>query len=232
MKVILTGVTGYFGPEVLRQCVANNQITSIVTLARRDLPDEFQNEKKITALKVENFGEFSDDSLEKMAGASGCIWMMGTTPYKMKGMSPEELAKINTEWPPQAARTFSTKLGLPEGQKFRFIYTSGFLVPDSEEPEKKMWFGEEIRKGRWWTEKYLFAAAKEIPLEVFIGKPGWITEGDVLHHFLGGRYTVKKSDMAAAYIDVILNGCEKRVLTNQNLRDYGAKALKKLASAE
>ncbi|KAJ6260053.1 hypothetical protein Dda_5699 [Drechslerella dactyloides] len=216
MKVILTGVTGYLGPEVVRQCIANTQITSIVTLARRDLAPEFENEKKIIAIKVDDFGEYSEDVIQKMDGAVGCIWMMGTTPKKAAGIPRETLKKINIEWPSQSAKTFSTRLSPPpSGAKFRFIYTSGFLAPGPEVLDKNLWFAEETRKTRVsldlqmflrvslycangnfdradlqsWTEKYILDVEKEGRLEAIFAKPAMITNGEpLMWRLLGGKW--------------------------------------------
>ncbi|KAF3924524.1 hypothetical protein ABW21_db0203192 [Orbilia brochopaga] len=230
MKVILTGVTGYLGPEVLRQCVANKQITSIVTLARRDLAPEFQNEKKITAIKVEDFGEYSDDVLRKMEGAGGCIWMMGTTPSKARGIPMETLKKINIDWPSKSAKIFSERLSPADGAKFRFIYTSGFTVPGPEALDKKMWILEETRKSRTWTEKYMLDVEKDGELKAFFAKPALITNGEpFLGRLSGGRWSVSIQAITAAFIDVILNGSDKQTLWNADLREHGAVVMAKIA---
>ncbi|KAK6343837.1 hypothetical protein TWF696_007493 [Orbilia brochopaga] len=231
MKIILTGVTGYLGPEVLLQCVANERITSIVTLARRDLAPEFQNEGKITAIKVDEFGEYSDDVLEKMEGAGGCIWMMGTTPSKAVGVPMETLHKINVDWPSKSAKIFSEKLSPPDGAKFRFIYTSGFMVPGPEVLDKKMWFAEDTRKSRSWTEKYILEVEKDGRLEAVFAKPALITNGEpFLGRLSGGRWSVSIQAITAAFIDVILNGSDKQTLWNADLRERGAIAIKKFAT--
>ncbi|KAF3916641.1 hypothetical protein ABW20_dc0104601 [Dactylellina cionopaga] len=223
MKVIITGATGYFGGEVLRQCVASNQITSIIALVRRDLKPELQNEK-VTSIKVEDFGEFSDETLEKMKGAEG------TTPNNRAGMTMEQLKIVNEVWPTKAAEAFSK---LPEGKKFRFIYTSGFLVPGPEILDKKLWFAEEFRKGRAYTERNLLDLAKEGKIEAVITKPAFITNGEpLLGRLLGGTMSVSKEAMAACYLDAVFNGCDKQVLSNGDLKIRGAAALEKFASKE
>ncbi|KAK6532082.1 hypothetical protein TWF694_003244 [Orbilia ellipsospora] len=227
MKVIITGVTGFLGSEMLRQCIANSQITSVVTLARRDLAPEFQNEKKIIAIKKQDFGSYSDEELEKMKGAIGCLWTMGTTPGRARQMTYEQLKLTEQDWVVQSADAFSK---LPEGRKFTFIYTSGFLVPDVESLDKPMWVAEDMRKLRGFTEKRLYDLEKEEKILAVVTKPAWITNGESFFGRLTwGTMNVAKEAMAAAYIDTVLNGRQKQTYLNKDLRTHGAEALKKFA---
>ncbi|KAF3911168.1 hypothetical protein AA313_de0208969 [Arthrobotrys entomopaga] len=229
MKVILTGVTGFLGSEILRHCVANNQITSIVTLARRDLAPEFQNEKKIIAIKKSDFGSYTDEELEKMKGAIGCLWAMGTTPTKAREMTFERLKVTEQDWVVQSADAFS-KLPDPEGKKFTFVYTSGFLVPSVESLDKPMWIAEDLRKLRGFTEKRLYDLEKEDKIVAVVTKPAWITTGEPLFGRLTwGAMSVSKEAMSASYIDIVLNGRMKQTYLNKDLRTHGAEALKKFA---
>lgn len=73
MQVILTGSTGYIGKEVLTQCLGNPEITSIIALSRRDLPEEFKN-SKLTILIIKDFNSYPESILEKLKDADACIW--------------------------------------------------------------------------------------------------------------------------------------------------------------
>jgi uncharacterized protein YbjT (DUF2867 family) len=75
MKVILTGCTGFIGNEVLNQCLARPDISSIIALSRRPLPStpQFTNPKlKVVILK--DFTTYTDSVLEELKGAHGCVW--------------------------------------------------------------------------------------------------------------------------------------------------------------
>ncbi|KAK6508860.1 hypothetical protein TWF481_003626 [Arthrobotrys musiformis] len=230
MKVIITGVTGFLGTEILRQCVANPKITSIIALARKDLAPEWQAEKKITTLKITDFGTYSPEDLKVLEGADGVFWTLGTTPDKGRHMTPEQLKTINEDWPTNAAKLWS-QWPLPDGRVFRFIFTSGSLVPDPEQLDEKLWFGEVMRKGRAYTELNLFEIAKTGKLDTYIAKPGFITNGEPLLLKLAfGKGYVSKEAVAACYLDLLFNGNEKKVLWNPDLRSVGAAALKKLVA--
>ena len=75
MKVILAGVTGFIGGEVLNQCLHNPAITSIVALSRRNIPLPIGVDTKKLKVKImEDFLTYPDDVLQELKGAEGCVW--------------------------------------------------------------------------------------------------------------------------------------------------------------
>jgi hypothetical protein len=74
MKVIITGATGFIGGEVLGQCIINPSITNIVVLSRRDISATAKESNKVEVIIHENFLEYPDSLLERLGGASACIW--------------------------------------------------------------------------------------------------------------------------------------------------------------
>ena len=75
MKVILTGSTGFIGSEVLRQCLANSAITSIIALSRKPIPDSAGTENsRLKTVILKDFESYSEDILQDLAGAEACIW--------------------------------------------------------------------------------------------------------------------------------------------------------------
>ena len=73
MKVILTGSTGFIGGGVLKHCLANTQIDSLIVLSRRELP-QLQDNPKATVVLVEDFTRYSAAALNEMDGSDACIW--------------------------------------------------------------------------------------------------------------------------------------------------------------
>lgn len=73
MQVILTGSTGFIGKEVLDQCLRNPEITSIIALSRRDLPEEITN-PKLSVIIVKDFNSYPDSILDQLKNADACIW--------------------------------------------------------------------------------------------------------------------------------------------------------------
>jgi uncharacterized protein YbjT (DUF2867 family) len=72
-KLVLTGVTGRIGGEVLTQALRNPYITSIIALARRVLPDAHKS-PKLELIVVNDFKSYPDDVIAKLSGADGCVW--------------------------------------------------------------------------------------------------------------------------------------------------------------
>lgn len=75
MKIILTGCTGFIGSEVLAQCLAHPDISSITALSRRPLPStpQFTN-PKLKVVIPQDFTTYPESILEELRGADGCIW--------------------------------------------------------------------------------------------------------------------------------------------------------------
>jgi hypothetical protein len=72
-KIILTGGTGRIGSQVLEQCLNDARITEIVCLTRRPLPGP-KRSNKLLSIVMDDFAEYPDDVIAKLAGADGCVW--------------------------------------------------------------------------------------------------------------------------------------------------------------
>lgn len=74
MKVILTGIAGFVGSEVLAQCREDPTITSIIALTRRILPEEITKDPKVEVIVMEDFNVYPEEVIKKLEGADACIW--------------------------------------------------------------------------------------------------------------------------------------------------------------
>lgn len=72
-KIILSGVTGNIGAEVLQQSLSNPSISAVIALARRPLPD-LASHTKLEVVVLKDFKQYPDEVVAKLAGADGCIW--------------------------------------------------------------------------------------------------------------------------------------------------------------
>ena len=77
MKVIIGGSIGFVGSEVLSQCLKDGRITSIIALARREVPS---TDPKLKYIKMDDFNTYSDEVLQECEGASACIWFALSPP--------------------------------------------------------------------------------------------------------------------------------------------------------
>lgn len=73
MKLVLSGSTGFVGSEVLQQCQQSPAISSLVVLTRRPLDPVHTTSKTINII-VKNFTEYSNEVVEAVKDADGCIW--------------------------------------------------------------------------------------------------------------------------------------------------------------
>jgi nucleoside-diphosphate-sugar epimerase len=73
MKIILTGSTGFIGSEVLKQCLRNPGIDSIIALSRRKLPDTISN-PKLKVILMNDFAKYPPSIVKEIRDADGCIW--------------------------------------------------------------------------------------------------------------------------------------------------------------
>jgi nucleoside-diphosphate-sugar epimerase len=71
MKVILTGATGTIGSGVLKQCLANPEVQSVIALTRRPLDVK---DTKIENIIHRDFLNYDSETREKLKGADACIW--------------------------------------------------------------------------------------------------------------------------------------------------------------
>jgi nucleoside-diphosphate-sugar epimerase len=74
MKILLTGVTGFIGGEVLKQCLEHPFIDSILVLSRRSLNSGIKTDKELEVLIIEDFLNYGESVVEKFRDVDCCIW--------------------------------------------------------------------------------------------------------------------------------------------------------------
>jgi dihydrodipicolinate reductase len=72
-KLLISGVTGRIGAEVLEQALGNTSISCIIALSRRALP-ELAGHAQLEVVVLEDFTKYSDEIVAKLSGANGAIW--------------------------------------------------------------------------------------------------------------------------------------------------------------
>ena len=96
MHLILTGGTGLVGSAVLRAMLSAPEVTRISVLSRRSVAmvdafndnnknDNNDTRKNVEVLIHEDFGTYQPALLDKLRGATGCVWAIGV-PYRMSLM--------------------------------------------------------------------------------------------------------------------------------------------------
>lgn len=74
MKILFVGATGAIGSEVLDQCLAHAEITSIVAFSRRELPNNVSTNPKLQVVIMEDFSKWPQGVLEAHADAGAMVW--------------------------------------------------------------------------------------------------------------------------------------------------------------
>ncbi len=113
MKVIITGATGTAGSEVLRQALADQDVTEVLVLARRPLD---VTDPKLRIAVLDDFLDYSA-VMPQLAGYDACLWCLGISQTEV---SKEDYEKITHDYALAAAQAMQ---GLGEG--FRFCFLSG-----------------------------------------------------------------------------------------------------------
>ncbi|KAL5358594.1 hypothetical protein BJX96DRAFT_146836 [Aspergillus floccosus] len=215
MKVILTGCTGFIGNEVLKQCLQNPSITSVVVLARRAL--DIRDHPKLTVHIIDNFLSYPEPLLKDLEGAQACIWTLGKALMNDMNLARE----IHVDYTLAAAKAFDQALGakIPAGKKFRFIFCSGALA--ERDQNKSLWMAGEYRRIRGMVENELVAYAKEhsSTFEAYIVRPGMVVSSDAyLKYLVFGLFSAIKVDiLGKVMIETALNGNQKQILENSDM---------------
>ncbi|KAE9364074.1 hypothetical protein N431DRAFT_432169 [Stipitochalara longipes BDJ] len=231
MKVILTGVTGFIGSEVLSQCRQDPAITSIIALSRRPLPQSIRKDPKVEVIVMDDFTVYSPSVIERLEGADVCIWALGTTEARQDIEIDYPLAFCNAIAPAVAR----------QGKTFRYIHTSGRLA--ERDQGKCLLFLSEGRRIKGKAELELMDfEANERTLHggywrTFIVKPSMVLprkgdKGDL--RWLGSVFigSVDVDELAAAMVDIGRNGGEEQVSHNAEVVMRGRAVLDRKREGE
>jgi len=115
---------------------------------------------------------------------------------------------------------------LPTGKKFRFVYTSGGLVPYLD--SNFLFFLGNARKLRGIQDQDVLKVGEEDPehWESFVARP-WhvVNEPPMMSNFVNNSY-ILIPELGAAMLDAAMNGSEQGIMDNAFMRTKGQQALK------
>jgi uncharacterized protein YbjT (DUF2867 family) len=79
MHLILTGATGLVGSAVLSHMLTlpTTQINQISILSRKPVPMA-EGHPHVTVIMHDDFGSYPQELLDRLKGAEGCVWAIGT----------------------------------------------------------------------------------------------------------------------------------------------------------
>src|SRR5580704_10903248 len=126
MKVLLFGATGMVGQGVLRECLLDPDVESVVSIGRGATG---RQHPKLRELLHANFLDFS--AIEnQLSGFDACFFCLGVSSV---GMREEDYRRITYDFAMAAARTLARL-----NPNMTFVYVSG-TGTDSSEHGRTMW---------------------------------------------------------------------------------------------
>ena len=209
MKAVIFGATGMVGSEVLRQCLNNNQIESVMTIGRR--PTGIAH-KKLQEIEHENFLDYSALS-EALVDTDIYFYCLGV--YQ---------AKVNKNQFWQITVDYLNALLVTLEQVEKDI-TFCLFSAQGADPNEKSPFLFAKAKGR--AEKRLI----DSPLKTkYIFRPGYIAPGEKSPKKMASMMFFKPiykllpcigidaPDLAKVMVKIALGGYDKTVLENGHIR--------------
>jgi uncharacterized protein YbjT (DUF2867 family) len=216
MKVILFGATGMVGQGVLRECLLDAGVKSVLAIGRSPTG---QRHAKLREILHENFFDFS--AIEpQLASYDACFFCLGVSSI---GMSEERYRHLTYDIALAAARTLAK---LNPGMVFTYVSGRG---TDSTEHGKLMWARV---KGKTENDllklpfkaAYMFRPAGIQPLHGIRSKTGWVQAIYVgaapvlsLLNRLAPKYMTTTEQVGRAMIRVAREGYPKPVLESEDI---------------
>ncbi|KAF1833672.1 hypothetical protein BDW02DRAFT_569761 [Decorospora gaudefroyi] len=205
-KILLSGVTGRIGSQVLHQALRNPSVSSVIALSRRAIPD-LEGCKKVEVVLLDDFTRYSDEVLSKLSGADGCIWCMTTT----AGDSMLEL-----EYPKAFADAFASTM-VNDTKRFRYLHISGAMV--ERDQTRTLWLKSSMRKIKGQGELQMIDFSRNNERwETIIARPGMVVQrgslvGEASMMVAGSSGSfIRFDELAVALVDVVINGSDELLL--------------------
>lgn len=114
---------------------------------------------------------------------------------------------------------------LDTSKTFRFVYTSGAVVPYLNSPA--LFFLGKDRKVRPDMDEAVLALEQQNPgrWESYVMRPAAVVDKEPVWSYVSSSW-IFKEELAAAMVEAAVEGDSKRVLANAELRSKGQSALK------
>ena len=124
MKILLFGATGMVGQGVLRECLLDERVTEIVSVARSDLG---MRDPKLSEILLPDLGAIGTVA-ERLSGFDACFFCLGMTSV---GMSEADYSRVTYD----LTMAIATVLA-PRNPDMTFIYITG---AGTSRDSRQMW---------------------------------------------------------------------------------------------
>jgi uncharacterized protein YbjT (DUF2867 family) len=218
MKIILTGATGTAGSEVLRQALADQDVTEVLVLSRRPLDI---TDPRLRVAVVKNFLDYSEVG-PQFASYDACLWCLGISQTEV---SKEDYETITYGYALAAAHAMKDL-----GEAFRFCFLSG---RGADSNEKSSILFARI-KGK--TENGLTGLGQP---KAWHFRPGyihpitapprrrlerWIAPLTPLFYRFLPSHIISTVELAKAMLYVAKHGSSLRIIENDDIREISRRA--------
>jgi uncharacterized protein YbjT (DUF2867 family) len=216
MKVILFGATGMVGQGVLRECLLDADVESVLAVGRSSTG---QRHAKLNEIVHDNFLDYS--AIEsQLAGCDACFFCLGVSSV---GMDEQRYRHLTYDITLAAARTLA-KLN----PQMAFVYVTG-RGTDSSEQGRLMWARV---KGKTENDllklpfkaAYMFRPAGILPLHGIRSKTAWYQAVYVLVaplltllNRIAPKYMTTTEQFGRAMIKVARDGFPKPVVESEDI---------------
>jgi len=215
MKVILFGATGMVGQAVLRECLRDDGVESVLTIGRSA---SSRTHQKLRDLVLPDLFEFNASG-EDLQGYDACFFCLGVS---AAGLSEPEYTRLTFDltvgWAQVLAQLNST---------MTFIYVSGAGTGGNA-----MWAKVKRRTEdallKLFPKAYMFRLAVLQPMNREISKTRWTRISYAIFRpllplvrVIAPGAVITTEELGRAMIHVARNGAPKRILENRDLRTLG-----------
>jgi uncharacterized protein YbjT (DUF2867 family) len=216
MKVILFGATGMVGQGVLRECLLDPGIESVLAVGRNPLREQ---QPKLREILHNDFTDYSDIE-PQLTGYDACFFCLGVSSV---GMEQERYRHLTYDVTLAAAKVLSRL-----NPQMVFVYVTG-QGTDSTEQGRLMWARV---KGKTENDllklpfkaAYMFRPAGIQPLHGIKSKTGWYQAAYVvaapvltLLNRVAPKYVTTTEQVGRAMIKVARDGYPKPVLESEDI---------------
>jgi uncharacterized protein YbjT (DUF2867 family) len=216
MRVVLFGATGMVGQGVLRECLLDPDVESVLSVGRTATG---QSHVKLRELVHRDFLDFSPIESE-LSGFDACFFCLGVS---SAGMKEDDYRRITYDFTMAAARTLARL-----NPDMTFVYVSG-MGTDSSERGRTMWARvkgktENELLGLPFKAAYMFRPGLIVPLD------GIKSKTRLYRAFYAGmapllpllnaafpKYVTTTAQVGRAMIKVARQGAAKPVLENSDI---------------
>lgn len=217
MRVIIFGATGMVGGGVLRECLLDSDIKSVLTIGRSATGIQHEKLREIVHKDLQNLSVIEDELL----GCDTCLFCLGVSSVCMK---EEEYNRVTYEITIAVAQTL-----VRFNNNMTFIYVSG-AGTDSTEKGRVMWARvkgktENALLGMPFKAAYMFRPAYIQPRHGIVSKTKltrafYIGVGifEPILKVIFPKYITTTEFLGRAMIKVAKQGAPKSIIESKDIR--------------